>query len=164
MASDDPMPSCVITLYFLKGDRAEAVPPQFLYFCTNSSQGWHVQTNGSIHPPLRKRVVQIRLNDFEDDPENPLRLSGFQMVAPGQKWPLKDDSGLNWTSRKALKALGVKIVSPRQYPPKASGRVGLMTFDFTGATKRQILYRLAVSAGDSEPIWDDPKIYDDGSE
>jgi hypothetical protein len=160
----DYTPNCAITLYYYRGDPAQAVSSSFSYYCTDCSQGWNVQTNGSIHPPSKQRIVQIRLDAFPlDELEGPAMFAGFRMNLMDA--PLKDASDSYWTPEHELHKLGVKIHTPR-YPKKNSKTwktLGPLLFDMTGA-KGRLAYTLAVSVGGSEPDWDDPKIYDDGSQ
>lgn len=157
----DREPNCAVTLYVYAGDPSLAVPPRFSYYCTNSSLGWHVQTDGSIHPPSKQRIVQIRLDAYPIELERPARFAGFRLGLMNVAH--KTDS--NWTPKDDLRKLGVKVHTPR-YPTRKTKTwktLGPLVFDMTEATDR-LAFSLAVSIGSSAPVWDDPKIYDDGSQ
>jgi hypothetical protein len=159
---NDFLPNCAITLYFYAGDPKTATPPNFSYTCTHSSLGWRVQTNGSIHPPSQSRIVQIRLDAYPVLLERPPRFAGFRM---GLMSVPQDDADTYWTPDGELSRLGVRMLTPG-YPTKKSTTwetFGPLTFDLTEARER-FVYSLAVSIGESGPVWDDPKIYDDGSQ
>ena len=152
-----PDHDCAITLYYHQGDPATDTPSRFYYYCTASSQGWSVQSDGSIHPPSRSRVVRIRLDSFQfQQAESQVWIAGFQVVST----PFFPHDLADWTPRKALEALHVQVLEPASYPADTNE----LTFDFTRADVR-LFYRLAVRVGDSQELdWDDPKIYDDGSQ
>jgi hypothetical protein len=158
------MPNCSIILYFSPGDPSLATSPSFSYYCTNSSPGWSVGANGSIHPPSKQRIVQIRLDLYAFELVNPAaQFAGFRMGLVNAS--RKVDSDSNWTPKAELRKLGVRILTPR-YPTKKSKTwrtSAPLVFDMTEA-KDRLVYSLAVSAGSSDPVWDDPKIYDDGSQ
>lgn len=152
-----PNHDCAITLYYQEGDAALGRKSRFYYNCTASAQGWSVQGDGSIHPPSRSRIVRIRLDGYRfQQGGNQLWIAGFQLVAT----PFFPSDLANWTPRSALDALGVSIVEPADYPADTP----VLTFDCTNAGTR-LYYRLGIRVGDSTALdWDDPKIYDDGSQ
>lgn len=157
----DSTPNCVITLYYYRGNEP-VQPPSFTFHCTNRSQGWQVETNGSIFPPSQKRVIQFRLDVFPSDRDKPAKFAGFR-IANLESFQLTED---NWTSRDILKDLGVEPGD--NYPSTADDyrnwrTEGPLIFDLTNAESR-LAYCLAVGVEGSEPDWDDPKIYDDGSQ
>ena len=157
----DLAPNCAITLYFCVGDPKMNKPPGFSYYCTNSSPGWNVQSNGSIHPPSRRRLVQIRLDAYPSERERPAWFAGFRLGLMSVAH--KTDS--NWTPKDELAKLGVRALTPR-YPTKSSKTwrtLGPLVFDLTEATDR-LAFSLAVSVDGGDPCWDDPRIYDDGSQ
>lgn len=139
----DPMPNCVIDVHF---DEVEA---RFSYVCAESSRGWQVDPDGSIFPPIRSRVVQFRL---KGDPAT--KIAGLQIaeerpgLPPSNRWHTLPD--------------GVTPISPTPFPPADNEATFTeLTFNFGD---EPWFYRLAVVVGTSEPIWDDPKIHDDGTE
>ncbi len=156
----DPIviPNCAITLHFYEGSS------RFSYSCTSSSHGWQVQPDGSIHPPSKSRIVQITLNGF---PTGDVSFAGFQIASTD------DFQGPNWTPTSDLTALGVAVSTPDGYPSNPSGTQttsGPLTIDF-GAPPLQsppvsrLFYRLAVVVGSGSVLhWDEPKVYDDGTD
>lgn len=152
----DPIPNCVITLYFYEGNPATNTRSRFSYTCTHSAQGWQVGTDGSIYPPSRARTVQIRLSPFPINLTEVPKIAGFQMSF------VNDFTGLpTWTPKAELKTMGIKMITPAPYPPKKE-TLEPLTFNFSKESVR-VFYRLAVSIN-GRLSWDDPKIYDDGSE
>lgn len=152
------VPDCAITLhyyYYLPFGS----PSSFSYYCTSSSHGWNVQSNGSIHPPSKRRIVQIRLDAFP--PVSPAVFAGFRMGRMQNPIQMTDS---RWTPRGELESLGVKPLI-EGYPSEnnTTWSTQELLFDMTHATER-LAFALAVRVGDSDPDWDDPKIYDDGSQ
>jgi hypothetical protein len=145
-----PSPTCAIVLQFYEDDG------RFSYYCAASSRGWQVQPNGSIHPPSRSRIVQFSLQGF---PSSAV-FAGFQAASsPGDLPP----QSIHWPPLPD----GVTVLSPTPYPPaNDTTLVGPLVFDL-GDQAQRVFYRLAVVV-ESDPEqalhWDDPKIYDDGSE
>ena len=148
--SDPIIPNCAITLYFFESE------DRFSYVGTNSSLGWQVQPDGSIHPPSSSRVIQFSLNDY------PARIlfGAFQIAVNPQDFP---SDSTHWPPLPPQ----VTVVSPTPYPPPQNDATlaGPLIFDFGGQVTR-LSYRLAVVV-ESDPTvlhWDEPKIYDDGSQ
>lgn len=145
----DPIPNCAVTLHFFE-DRSH-----FSYTCTNSSRGWQVLPDGSIHPPPKSRVVQIRLIGI---PNAAVELAGLQFAST------ETFQGPAWTPTSELDTLEITVSTPDGYPP-TNQTAGPLTIDFTKLTAgTRLFYRLAVAGSDGVLHWDDPKIYDDGSD
>ena len=145
-------PNCIIIVLFDEDSRS------FSYSCTHSSRGWEVQPDGSIYPPLKKRLVQFRLKDLPFG--STTKFAAFQVSAT-KDFPA--DS--NWTSPEDLHNLGITVVSSSNYPTNKTldwTTSWPVTLDFSDVTK-PLYYRLAVVVGNDGPYWDDPKIHDDGS-
>jgi len=138
-----PDPNCTIVLsYYDQYD-----PPRFSYHCTRSSIGWRVQSDGSIHPPPRSRVVQIRIGYPAG-----ASFTGFQLVADPGTFP--SETSIPWHVDTGL---GIAVLEPASFPPP-SGSSPVLTLDF--ADSNQLLhYRLAVDGN-----WDEPKVYNDPDE
>lgn len=159
-------PDCAITLYFDPKDSFNPKDPKsydFLYYCTSSSTGWTVQTGGSIHPPSRSRIVEIRLDRHVLVAGQSLMFAAFQ-VGKDVFWQSELPS--HWAPKdELLRDFGVRMLTPG-YPEKGSmtWKTGEpLLFDMTAATDR-FFYRLALSTKSGPLMWDDPKIYDDGSQ
>lgn len=153
------IPDCAITLYFYEEkpetEGSPATPPRFSYYCTHRARGWHVELDGSIHPPARTRIVQIGLSGFPEDCG--ASFGGLQFSSTG--FPEEDDI---WSSSQALASFGVEVATPGDYPPASGSTAGPLRLTFDSAPRR-LFYRLAVR--DRNGLhWDDPKIYDDGSQ
>jgi len=106
--------------------------------------------DGNILPPSRSRVLQFR-------PRYPSGavLTGFQIVSgSADLLPLES---LPWHIGEHL-GKQIKVIAPNPFPLR-QGEAPDVILDFTGMTSNLLSYRLAVNG-----IWDDPKIYDDGSE
>ena len=146
----DPSPNCAIVLQFYEDDG------RFSYYCAASSRGWQVQPNGSIHPPSRSRIIQINLQGFP----NPAVFGGFQAASSPAGFP---PESTHWPALPE----GVTIIQPTAYPPaNDETRSGPLVLNL-GDQPQRLFFRVAVVVvGDSEQVlhWDDPKIYDDGSE
>lgn len=156
-------PNCAITLYFYE-DSA-----RFTYSMDLCSEGWRVQPDGGIHPPSRERVVEIALRGY---PDSDLSFAGLQIVSDPRSFPPKSEP---WTSVDELTKLGVAVHSPASYPPPkdAAGNQptpGPLTLEFGPSPSSEpsspaLYYRLAVLLGGTDCLhWDDPKIYNDGSQ
>jgi hypothetical protein len=146
----DSIPNCAVTLHFYE-DSA-----RFSYICTNSSRGWQVLSDGSIHPPSKSRIVQIGLRGF---PNTDIKFAGLQLTSTDIF------QGANWTPTSEHDRLGVVVSTPDGYPPPNQTTAGPLTLNFTGLeSNTRLFYRLAVAGSDGILHWDDPKIYDDGSE
>jgi hypothetical protein len=154
------VPDCAITLYYYRS--LDGSSSSFSYYCKSSSQGWTVQSNGSIHPPSRQRIVRIDLDAFPRDPKFPAVFAGFRMGLMEYPFQMSDSY---WTPWGNLESLGVKPLI-EGYPTENTTDWWTsepLVFDMTEARGR-LAYSLAVRVGDSDPDWDDPKIYDDGSQ
>ncbi len=116
--------------------------PQFSYCCTASSTGWQVGYGGSIHPPVKKRIVQFRLG-FPSGPT----FTGFQIGSINAVFPERDQNP--WY---------VEPESGITLNKDEAGSPPTVTVDLTQAAGL-LKYQLAVDGS-----WDEPKIYDDGSE
>jgi|GEM_PF-2824143 len=142
-----PDPNCKIHISLF--DEHTAVP-RFAYVCAGSTSGWQVMPDGNILPPSRSRVLQFR-------PRYPSGavLTGFQIVSgSADLLPLES---LPWHIGEHL-GKQIKVIAPNPFPLR-QGEAPDVILDFTGMTSNLLSYRLAVNG-----IWDDPKIYDDGSE
>lgn len=146
----DPAPNCVIAVFF------DAASSSFSYHCESSTRGWEVSPDGSIYPPIRQRVVQFRVKA-----DAAYRIAGFQIsreplgLPPSQRFP-------DLPTLQPSGELLVKPVAPLPYPPlDDTATFTELTFDLGDLA---YFFRLAVVVGSSEPIWDDPKIHDDGSQ
>ena len=154
------IPDCAITLYFYEEKPATAgnpaTPPRFSYYCTNRARGWQVEPDGSIHPPSRSRIIQIGLSGFPVDCG--ASFAGLQFTSA--EFSEESDP---WPSAQALASLGVQVATPADsYPPANGTTAGPLRLTFDDA-QRRLFYRLAVQ--DRNGLhWDDPKIYDDGSQ
>lgn len=74
------------------------------------------------------------------------------------KWATDDI----WSSSEALASYGVEVATPNDYPPADGFTAGPLRLTFDNAPCR-LFYRLAVQ--DRNGVhWEDPKIYDDGSQ
>jgi hypothetical protein len=156
-----PLPDCAITVYFRQSKPEPDVPPtfSFSYCCANSARGWHVEPTGGIHPPPTSRIIQFRLYGGGE-----LSFGGLRIATEEKKCP----SGHYWTPRSTLKKLGIDVLTPSQYPPRDKCTAEPLTLKFKAAGPKsqlsQLFYSLAVSVDGGEPRWDDPRIYDDGSQ
>jgi hypothetical protein len=154
----DPIPDCAITLYFYEGKPATEgnppTPPRFSYSCTNSARGWHVEADGSIHPPSKSRIILISLNGFPTS----VAFAGLQF-SPTNSFP--DEP--HWTAESTLIDFAVAVaISDNVYPPSDGLTNGPLILAFNAPAR--LFYRLAVQDASGSLIWDDPKIYDDGSQ
>ena len=140
----DPSPNCTIavTVYDLN------TTPRFNYCCTGSSSGWQVQRDGSIHPPPKGRIVKFSLRFPAGS-----NIMGFQIARNEDQFPARDQVPWNIDP-----ASGIQFVGPGTWPPSSGSDVTDLMFDFTGAGSL-LKYQLCVDEN-----WDEPKIYDDGSE
>lgn len=149
-----PRPTCVVAVHF--DDQAKF--SKFSYCCISCSRGWQVHPDGSIYPPDPSRVVRFRLRDYPAT-----KIAGFEVsrqrpspFPPPHRWnPLPE---------------GISFVSQEPYPAEDSdATLAELTVDFgtlqgmPPITSLRWFYRLAVVVEGSGPIWDDPKIHDDGS-
>jgi hypothetical protein len=140
----DPTPNCIIAVQF------DEVESRFSYHCENSSRGWEVYPNGNIYPPLLHRIVKFRLKG-----DSSARFAGFQIsseplgLPPSDPWPCMPPGVIQY-------------IPPSLPPPPVVAPLTELTFNL--GDQQGWFYRLAVVVGDSEPIWDDPKIHDDGTE
>lgn len=133
------VPNCIIALSLYD----PLTTPRFSYHCNASSNGWHVQPDGSIHPPSRSRIVQIRASY----PAN-ANFTGFQLVSDPSNFPSKITDP--WSVEANL---GFSVIEPNPFPPQTGTSVPVLTLDFAG-TGQLLYYQLAVNGH-----WDDPKIY-----
>ncbi len=143
----DSQPNCVVDVRF------DQVSGHFSYACSNSTRGWQVYPDGSIYPAIIGRRVQFRI---KNDPGTTIKLAGFQIsgdelgaVPPAEPWQTPPE--------------GITPVPANSYP--TSGTVTDLTLDLS---VQRWFYRLAVAVAEgesnSEPIWDEPSIHDDGSQ
>jgi hypothetical protein len=136
--------NCAIVLSLYDADTT----PRFSYHCSSSSSGWLVQTDGSIHPPSRSRTIQIRAGY-----PSGARFTGFQLVSePANFKPRTTDP---WWVETGLEGC---VKEPDPFPPPSNEAL-VLTLDFTDAPSGLLFYQLALDGH-----WDEPKIYDDGSE
>lgn len=146
-----PVPNCVVTVLF---DRHRAT---FSYTCSSRSPGWQVLADGNIIPPSVARIVQFRVKSWPPEESSPLGKSpsfaAFQVVPAGQDLPPKEQ---RWPALPS----GVESVIT-QIPTAESAETPVVTLNFG---RGRWSYRLAVTGAEGEPIWDDPKIHDDGSD
>lgn len=165
----DPIPSCAVSVYFYEGSpetvENPATPSRFAYCCTNYASGWHIETDGSIHPPSKDRIVRISLKALPNltSSEAKAKFAGLQLSTERL---YKPNPAFNWTPEQDL-VPGVTVTTPDGYPADDMLTIwrttGPLTIDFTKVDK-QLYYCLAVAwDGQDELHWDDPKIYDDGS-
>ena len=145
------IPNCAITLHF------DEATTSFTYNSTHCSSGWQVQPDGSIHPPSKSRVILIDLSGF---PRSDVSFAGLQFSLTGEF------NSPRWTPVNELEALGITVETPDGYPPTdeiTAGPVAIIIDPAAPAT--QLFYRLAVVVGPNGVLhWDDPKIYDDGTD
>ncbi|HEV8238342.1 MAG TPA: hypothetical protein VGS57_03125 [Thermoanaerobaculia bacterium] len=153
------LPNLVVNVQFDESTR------KFSFSSPGSTRGWEVFQNGAIYPPIVGRVIQFHLKTAtvpDDEPQ--IRLAGFEISAdelspipPGGRWcPLPSLPPPMSTCR-------VCSVVPAVYPAEDSQETFTdLVFDL--GSDGGWFYRLAVVVGDSELIWDDPKIHDDGSQ
>jgi hypothetical protein len=151
-------------LYFTQGDTAAGIRPRFSYYCAASSPGWTVLTDGSIHPPSRSRVIQIGLDRWLNNGGSTVRFAGFRIGSQPDLLPSP-----NWTPQDQLESLGVEVATPEgTYPPPGDTTPGPLTLTLgtpeLPPPHPRLFYCLAVQVGTGSPEWDDPKIYDDGSQ
>ncbi len=139
-----PDPNCTIAVTVYDINTA----PRFSYSCTRRSSGWRVQPDGSIHPPPKQRIVKFHLRFPAGS-----NIMGFQVARKDDQFPPRDQEPWNIDP-----ASGVQPLDPVTWPPSSSTGVTELTFDFTGAGGL-LKYQMGVDGN-----WDDPKIYDDGSE
>ena len=155
----DPTP-CAVTLDF-----QNTPTHSFSYLCTACTPGWQVATDGCIRPPYRSRRVQFSLSK-----ESILLgtvFAGFWFgkaipsppSQPSVHWPAypSDDPSAPQVSV-ATTPGNLHPAETETLPPNES-----LMFDFTKSTG-PLYYQLAVAVDGGAPIWDDPRIYDDGSQ
>lgn len=126
------------------------IPTRFSYHCISCSSGWSVLPEGSIFPPSRSRIVQIRVGYPAG-----ASITGFQLVSDPTSFP----SGTTdpWHAETGLEGI-VTVNDSTPFPPQPGTSVSALTLDFRVAG--QLLhYRLKVN-----DVWDDPKIYNDPDE
>lgn len=135
-------PNCTIRLTFFQ------IPePTFAYHCTSCSQGWHVHSDGSIHPPSRSRHIEIDLVGFPAHAS----FAGFQLVSDPQNFPAETQP---WFVEP-----GLDVSFPLSLP--LPGGSTTLAFDLT-SPGQTLFYRLAVLPENSAIVrWDDPKIYNE---
>jgi hypothetical protein len=143
----DPSPNCTIALSLFDADTV----PRFSYHCTGSSSGWQVQSDGSIHPPSKSRIIQIRVGY----PSGAL-FTGFQLVTNPDNF-IPPGTEPHWYAETGLEGA---ILEPFPFPPSPGTDVQTLTLDLTNVnvTSGLLFYQLAVNGH-----WDEPKVYDDGS-
>lgn len=143
-------PNCTVDVRF------NQVSGSFSYSCASSTRGWQVFPDGNIYPAFLGRVVQFRIkNDPGTAIDKVARLAGFQIAASGL-------DAVPPTVRFPALPGGVGQTALSTYPPEdPDATFTELTFDLG---TQLWFYRLAVVVGESEPIWDDPKIHDDGSQ
>jgi len=142
-----PDPNCKIHISLFDEHTG---PPRFAYICAGSTTGWQVMPGGNVIPPPRSRVLQFR-------PRYPSGavFTGFQIVSgSADLLPLES---VPWHIGEHL-GKQIKVIAPNPFPLR-EGEAPDVILDFTDMTSDLLSYRLAVNG-----VWDDPKIYDDGSE
>ncbi len=149
--SDPILPNCAVTVHF------DETVARFSFCCGFSSTGWQVGADGSIFPPSPHRVIQFTTAGFPDS----TRFGGFQVAESPDGFPAKD---IHWPPLPPH----VTAISPTPYPPADNDATfDKLVFDFEDHqthTRPRYFYRLAVTDGDGILHWDDPRIYNDGSE
>ncbi len=153
-------PDCEIIVTYNRPNRVSSLlDNRFSYHCIRSSRGWRLHMDGSVFPPSRSRIVQFRLHPTSSYES----FSGFQLIS-AQKGSFTSEP--QWSNREEMsKNLGVQLIDPEPYPPSSEKTAAVLTLDFTGQKDYQLLYRLAVGPKAGKPKkWDDPKVYNDGSE
>lgn len=145
-------PSCIVTVFDRRYGR-------FSYACTHCCRGWQVDSGGNIYPPPLSRIVQFRTKNWSLaegplDAQNPF-FAGFQVAAAGQPLPSVAE---HWS----LPSSGEVTPAITKWPDQNDDKTSLVTLNFGSQSKW--IYRLAVLGADNQPIWDDPKIHDDGSD
>jgi len=143
MPTDKPA-NCTIAVSLYNAETT----PQFSYYCSSSSSGWQVRGNGSIHPPACSRVIELR-------PIYPsgAYFTGFQLVSDKSNFKPKTEDP--WWVEPELESC---VLEPAPFPPSTDD-ISVLKLDFTAAPSSLLFYQVAIN-----DHWDDPKIYDDGSE
>lgn len=119
--------------------------PVFSYFLRTCSPGWQVSLDGNIRPPDHARVIRIRLVSPGDATLYGLRFSTRNDDFPND--PTKD-----------------------RYFDHTDGQVEIVSKEKSGeivfrlvAQHTLLYYQLGIQSG-SEIVWDDPRVYNDGSQ
>lgn len=119
--------------------------PVFNYVLENCSPGWQVSQDGNIRPPTRERVIRIRINSPAKASVYGLRLSTSDSNFPRNP---EQEPYFNDTDDQA-----------QVLPSTASNEV---TFELED--QHQVLYYQFGILVDGEIFWDDPRVYNDGSQ
>lgn len=118
----------------------------FCYEMVTDDHGWEVDSHGNITPPPRKKVIQMRLHSDVNANFFGMRFALDQSAFPtGQReQPWFNDS--DWQA----------------FVPMAEKVEREITFVLDHQVS-QVLYQLGVIY-DDRIVWDDPRIYSDGSD
>ncbi len=140
-------PNCAIVVHYYEAD------DRFSYFCSACSRGWQVQPDGSIHPPSTSRVIQFSVKGFP----SAIVFGGFQVASDPSAFPPK-------TTPWSALPTGLKVASPSSYPTGNQTTSGPLVFDLEHQAT-EFFYRLAVVGIQGGVLhWDEPKIYDNGTQ
>lgn len=134
-------PNCQIDVTFA----FQSSEPVFRYLLTGASPGWQVSLDGNIRPPHRGRVIELRLTAPKDAEFYGLRFANKESEFPDDP---NADPWFNDTGGQA-RIIGTKSAHA-------------LNFELDRQSS-EIYYQLGIKA-DNQVVWDDPRIYSDGSQ
>ena len=117
----------------------------FTYSMLPGDHGWHVDKAGNITPPPRKRVIR-----FELAPDSQATIFGLRFAMTESKFPAKTRTQ-PWFNESGLQAFVPMTES-------VSGSVSCVLENQVTA----VLYQFGIEY-QGGIVWDDPRIYSDGS-
>ncbi|QOC22370.1 hypothetical protein IC757_15370 [Wenzhouxiangella sp. AB-CW3] len=134
-------PDCLVEVNF----SFRSSEPVFQYLLTSSSPGWQVSQDGNIRPPRRGRVVELRLAEASN-----AEFYGLRFANKDSEFP-DDPNADRWFNDTHGQARMLNSRSART-----------LNFELDGQS-HEIYYQLGINA-DGRIVWDDPRIYSDGSQ
>ena len=134
------VPTCTVNVNFFENPE-----PSFAYSCINCAPAWQVSRDGTISPPSRQRVVQLRVGD-----PTRLEFAGIRISTE----QVKIVTGPNFFNDTDL------IVTSEDFPSETITIIDPMPTEPRSGPPVRIYYALGVRlVAGGRPSWDDPKIY-----
>ncbi len=137
-------PSLIIKVHFTPGNSDPN--EDFSYEMVPGNHGWAVETNGNITTPPRKRIIRLDLHTEVDGAS----IFGLRFALEESKFP-KDASKEPWFNHSGLQA----------FVPMTNHSKHSVSFVLDHQLTN-VLYQFGVQYSGGI-IWDDPRIYSDGS-